>query len=304
MKIIKFTLTVLILFTLVFTTSAQFPIEITEKTVTMSKGEQPAFIVKIPQANAEDVIKPWKKLIRQNTKSKVSENNDEIVILNTRINRISDSLINIYSAVYGVDSAVKLVALFEIDSSFFSFDGNKRNVDNEKTYQGIKHFLYDFAVEEYKKAVEQELEQENKELKNLNSELDKLLKQTESFNKKVKHNENDSINAETQINSLEADKNRKQGEIDNKKESMASIGGDKELLDQAKKSLKSLEKQRKKIEKEIEKLKDNIVEYRMDNIELKRKIEENNKQKEELLNKINEQKETIKKITEKYNNIK
>ncbi len=304
MKLVVSFLTVIAGIIIGFQTSAQGPVKISGKNVTMSKGEQPAFIVEIPQVNIESVKKSWMKLIRQNTKSKVSTENSEITILNTQIAEISDNPINIYSAVYQIDSAVKLVSLFEIDSAFFSFDGDKEDMTYERTYRGIEHFLHDFAVTEYREAVEAELKAENKELKNLNNELEKLVKQSETFHKKIMQNESDSLNAEAQISSLEIDKQRKQGEIDSKKESMASITGDKELYDEAKKYLKSLEKQRKKIEKEIDKLKANIVEYNSDKVELKRSIMENEKQKEELLNEISKQQETVKKVTAKLENIK
>jgi peptidoglycan hydrolase CwlO-like protein len=304
MKLIVSVLAIIAGIIIGFQASAQVPVEISKKVVTMSKGEQPAFIVEIPQVTAENVEKSWMKLIRQNTKSKVSTENSEITILNTQIDEISDNPINIYSAVYQVDSAVKLVSLFEIDSSFFSFDGDKEDMNYERTYEGIEHFLHDFAVTEYKEAAEEELKAEDKELKNLNNELQKLVKQTENFQKKIKLNESDSLNAEDQISSLEIDKQRKQGEIDGKKESMSTISGDKELHDQAKKHLKSLEKQRKKIEKEIEKLMANIVEYHSDNVELKRGILENNKKKEELLDEISIQQETVIKVTGKLENIK
>jgi len=304
MKLVVSFLTVIAGIIIGFQTSAQGPVKISGKNVTMSKGEQPAFIVEIPQVNIESVKKSWMKLIRQNTKSKVSTENSEITILNTQIAEISDNPINIYSAVYQIDSAVKLVSLFEIDSAFFSFDGDKEDMTYERTYRGIEHFLHDFAVTEYREAVEAELKAENKELKNLNNELEKLVKQSETFHKKIMQNESDSLNSVAQISSLEIDKQRKQGEIDSKKESMASITGDKELYDEAKKYLKSLEKQRKKIEKEIDKLKANIVEYNSDKVELKRSIMENEKQKEELLNEISKQQETVKKVTAKLENIK
>jgi chromosome segregation ATPase len=304
MKFILTVLTVIAGIITGFQASAQVPLEISGKTVTMSKGDQPAFIVEIPQVTAENIEKSWMKLIRQNTKSKVSTENGEIIILNTQIAEISDKPINIYSAVYQADSAVKLVSLFEIDSSFFSFDGDKEDMNYERIYQGIENFLHDFAVTEYRDAVEEELKTENKELKKLNGDLQKLVKQTETFQKKIRQNESDSLNAEDQISSLEVDKQRKQDEIDSKKESMSSIAGDKELYDEAKKYLKSLEKQRKKIEKEIDKLKANIVEYHSDNVEVKRSIVENNKKKEELLNEISKQQETVKKVTRKLENIK
>jgi chromosome segregation ATPase len=243
-------------------------------------------------------------MIRQNTKSKVLENNNEIIILNTLIPEINEKPINIYSALFQLDSAVKLVSLFEIDSSFFSFGGDHKDMSYEKTYQGIKHFLHDFAVEEYKGAVAQELKREEKELKALNKELQSILKQNESYHKNISQNKSDSVNAAARIQSYDTDKMRKQWEIDDKKRSISSLSGNKEMEDEVKKQVKSLEKERKKIEKEIQKLNKNIVEYRVGNSELERKIEENEKNKEELLITIEEQKEIIKKITEKLNNIR
>ncbi len=140
MKLIVSVLAIIAGIIIGFQASAQAPVVIIEKIVTMSKGEQPAFIVEIPQVTSENVEKSWMKLIRQNTKSKVSIENSEITILNTQIDEISKNPINIYSAVYQVDSAVKLVSLFEIDSSFFSFDGDKEDMNYERTYQGIDIF--------------------------------------------------------------------------------------------------------------------------------------------------------------------
>ncbi len=303
MKIQFFVFSVLAGIVLCFQVSAQNPIVISEKDVTMSKGDQPAFIVEIPQANAKDVKKSWTTLLQQNTKSKVTESNSEIIIHGAEINSISDNLIDIYSTVFQIDSTVKLVSLFEIDGSFFSFKGDKNDMNIEKTYQSIRHFLQDFATKEYKNAVKEELKGENRELKDLNSNLKKLVKQTESYQKDIKKNEGDSLNTEIQIKSLEIDRVRKQKEIDSKKESMASLGDDKERLIVAKKYLKNLERQRKKIEKEINGYREDIVEFQMNNIELKRKIEENNKRKIELLNIIDKQSETVKKVSDKYSSL-
>ena len=126
--------TALLLFSLVPIYSiSQENIEVIQKSVSMSQGEQPAYIVNVPQSDYELVLNAWKKVIRQNTKSKVEEKEHELFIAGTQITSIHHKPINIYSAVINKDSVVKVVAVYEIDSVFFAFSEEEPNLKNEKT---------------------------------------------------------------------------------------------------------------------------------------------------------------------------
>ena len=187
----------------------QEKIEVIQKSVKMSQGEQPAYIVMVPESNYDQVLKEWTKIIRQNTKSKVEETEHEIIIKGTQISEISENSMNIYSAVIKADSSVKIVAVYEIDSTFFSFTDEQPDLQTEKTHHHIKHFMREFAVKQYKYSVGVELSEAEKLLKTKNKELKELGKQNEVYQKEMKESEQNIKNSEDLISSYEQDSERK-----------------------------------------------------------------------------------------------
>lgn len=301
---IKFKLiSLIIIFLFPVIISAQQKIEVTEDSASMSKGDHMGFSVNIPQADHEVVVKEWSKAIRKNTKSKIEELGHEINITETHIHEVHHGSINLYSAIFKKDSSIKVIAFFEIDSVFFTFDEENPTIKNEKTYHGIKHFMRGFAVEQYQNAVQEELDNEEKILKDLNKEFDNLTKENENALKEIEENQQKINNSEDAIYTYETDNERKLDEINAKKESMTSFGGDKELLDQAKSQLKNLEKDKKNIENKLEKEKKNIVKYNANIDEANRLIMNNTETIEEIKVNIDEQEEVVKTVTTKLGGI-
>ncbi len=283
---------------------AQKSIDILHLPVNMSKGSQPAYQVSIPETNLETVKKEWMKLIRQNTKSKVEEMGQELIIKGTLIKEIYPEPINIYSALVGGDSAIKVIAVFEIDSLIFTLDESNKTVQNEKTHNAIKKFMRDFAVGQYSSIVQEQVDAEVKKLGALNKELEDLTKQIESDRKEVKSNEQDIKNSQDAIASYEKENERKMGEIDSKKEANAAVKNDPELRKAAKEQLKSLEKEKSSIENNLEKEQKNIVKYQSKIDELNRSIDNNLTLVEEKKTEITTQEAGIKQVTAKLNGIK
>ena len=267
--------------------------EVIQKSVKMSQGEQPAYIVKVPQANYDQVLKEWTKIIRQNTKSKIEESEHELFIQGTQIPEITNNPMNIYSAVISVDSMVKVVAVFEIDSLFFSFSGDQPDLQTEKTHHHIKHFMREFAVNQYKYAVGVELSGAEKLLKTKNKELKELGKQNEVYQKEMKGSEQNNKNSEDLISSYEQDNERKLSEINSKKESIASLSGDENLSNEAKDQLKTLEKEKRNIEDKLLKEQKNIVKYQSDIEDLTRYIEANSEKQLEKQAGIEKQEDVV-----------
>jgi hypothetical protein len=284
--------------------NAQIDIEIIEQEMTMSKGTQPAYIVEIPQAERKNIEKSWTKYIRQDTKSKVETEGEEIFIIGTMISKISNEPINIYSAVIEMDSTVKVISLFEIDSVFFSLPEGNKDINLEKTYHGIKNFLKDFVIDEYREAVMDELKEEELILKTLLKEMIAMEKNNVSFQKEIKELELKIKGSEEDIASLESEKARKMTEIESKKLSINSLSGDEILQDEAKKHLKLLEKEKKGIEKDIEKEHKNIVSYESGIIENNRSIERNLLNQDAKLKEISEQELVVESVTNKLEEIK
>jgi DNA repair exonuclease SbcCD ATPase subunit len=283
---------------------AQQKIEIKMDKVNLSKGNQPVYVVLIPEANLESVSKEWIKIIRQNTKSKVVESGSEINIQGTQIPEIYEKPINLYSAILGQDSAIKLVAAFEIDSVFFELTENNKTIYSENIHNSIKGFLRNFAVGQYKVAVQDQLDLEEKKLGSLNKEFDDLNKQVENDRKEIKEKEQNIKNSQDAIASYEKDNERKVAEINSKKESNAKIEDNPELQKVAKEQLKELEKEKKSIENNLEKEQKNIVKYQADIDELNRAVENNLKLIEEKKTQITGQEDVVKKVTATLNGIK
>lgn len=282
----------------------QQKIEVVNETVTMSQGEQPAYSVLIPESNYEDVADDWMKIIRQNTKSKVEELEHEIVILATEIKEIIGKPIDIYSAVIKEDSSVKIIAAFQIDSVFFSLNEETKTVHNEKTHHHIQNFMHDFAVEQYKGFVSVELSDAEKLLKTKNKEYKDISKQMESDQKEIQENEQAIKNSQDLITSYEGDNERKQGEIDKKKESIASLSGDSELAKQAKDQLKDLEKDKKGIQNKLAKENKNIVGYQSEIEEYDRQIEDYQEKQLAKKKEIEVQEDVVEAVRTKLHGIK
>jgi DNA repair exonuclease SbcCD ATPase subunit len=284
--------------------SSQENIEVTEQIVNMSQGEQPAYIVKVPESDYDQVLKEWEKIIRQDTKSKVEEYEHEIVIKGTHISSIYHKPINIYSAVINKDSAVKIVAVYEIDSVFFSFSEERPDLNAEKTHHHIEKFMREFAVDQYKYAVSVALSDAEKLLKTKNKELNDLSKQNENYQKEVKESEQNIKSSEDLISSYEKDSERKLSEINSKKDAIAGLSDDAELSSQAKDQLKALEKEKKNIGNKLEKEQKNIVKNESNIEELNRLIEDNTEKQTAKKTEIESQENVVDAIKAKLAGIK
>jgi predicted nucleic acid-binding Zn-ribbon protein len=303
MKIKTQILAILILFLVPAFIYAQEKVEVVHKTVAISPGEQPAYVVEIPESDYKDVTDDWKKIIRQNTKSKVEEVESEYIIKGTVINEISQNPINIYSTVIHSDSTVKIIAAFEIDSVFFFLDEENKTVQNEKTHQHIQHLMHDFAINQYINYVADDLSDAQKELKSKNKEYKNILGDIESQQKDIKQNEQDIKDSEDLISSYETDNERKLGEINAKKEANALVSGE-DAIKQARSDLKSLEKEKKGIENDLAKEKKNIVKYQSNIKEAEHKIENLTEQQQEKKEEIEKQEDIVKAIDAKLAGIK
>lgn len=283
---------------------AQKPVQISLQMVSMSKGENPAYVSIIPEANYENTVKNWKKIIRQNTKNKVREENHEIIIEGTQIPIISEEPLTIYSAIIKMDSSLKLIALFEIDSAFYDFESSPKSVKDEKLNSQIIHFIRNFSVEQYLFAVEEELDEENNKLQSLNKALSKLTKENENLLKEISENEQNIKSSEDAISGYELENTRKLEEIDAKKQSIASIGEDATLRDQAEKQLKSLEKEKKSIESALEKENKNIIKFNSEIESLNLKVERNKELQALKMEEINKQEDVVEKAKAELHSIK
>lgn len=278
--------------------------QVSMETASISKGLQPAYIINIPNATVDAVVKDWEKIIRQNTKSKVEANAGEISILATQINEIYHVPINIYSLIYKEDTTIRVVAVFEIDSTFFDFNKLEATHANQKTQNQILNFMKNFAIAEYTKVVTGQVDFEEDKLGELNDGFKDLEKENESIQKEIKSNEQKIKNSQDAIQTFESENARMLLDIANKTDDVSRAAGDEVRQKKLKDELKSLEKNKKSVENSLEKEQKNIVEYESDIKSLKRDIEANEKSQEEVQANITVQQEVVKRVKAKLEGIK
>jgi len=264
----------------------------------MSQGEQPAYIVDIPHADYKKVEKAWVRRIEEGTKIKSEKIGNEIVIKGAVIEEITSNPFNIYSKVYKIDTAVRLVNFFELDSVFLYHP--QYGTHEEEIYLAVRNAILDFALEQYQIVINSHLDDENEELALLEKEYNKLVKEEEKLLKSIKENEQDIERSNDIIEECDTDVETKKGEIEDQKEVVDLYRkGDPDKLSQAKVDLKALRKEKKKIDKKKEKELKNIVSYESDIIEAQRMIVTIEKEQEIKLRDIEIQKELIKQIEDK-----
>jgi hypothetical protein len=294
MKTINSILTCVLTFA-TFISYSQSPIFVYEDKKEMSQGEQPAYIVDIPHADYNKIEKAWIKLIEEGTKIKSEKINNEIVIIGAVKEEITSNPINIYSKVYAIDTAVRLVNFFEIDSVFLYHP--EHGTHEEEIYLSVVNTIHDFAVEQYRDIVTEHLKGEMDILADLEKEYDQLVKEKEKLQKSIRSNEQDIERSNDIIEECDLDIESVKGEIEDQKEIVSLYKkGDPEKKDQAEAALKATRKTKKRLEKSKEKELKKIVSYESNIIEAEREIKIVEKEQEMQLQKIEAQKELVNKI--------
>jgi hypothetical protein len=279
--------------------------EITVRQVkeTISQGEQTGFEVIIPQANLDEVKKSWIKKIQQGVKSKALESGNEISIAGALVKEISLEPLNIYSLVTLVDSSVRLVAFFEMDSLFFDPEIYEDEKAGDKILGGIQAYLRTFAVDQYEFAVEEELKAEQAALKELNKQLQDIQKEEEKMESSIKDEENRISQAEEETRILKAEREKQTLVVEEKRIASATLI-DKEAQKAAKDEIKAYEKERDKTDKEINKQEKAIENSKSKIKDYEKAIEEGAEQQELLTGQIEKQEEVVLQVEEKLKGIK
>ncbi len=282
---------------------SQATIEVKEEIITISRGDQPAFVVDIPNAVYETVQKDWIKFLEKGTKQKVEEVSNELNIFGAVFKKITLDSVNVYSSLYDLDSCIRVIACFELDSIFIS--SMSENLQQKELSIALKSSVRDFAIEQYIEVYEQKLKDENEQLNALEKERSEQMDVIEKNQKSIKGDEENIRRSEDAIDIVEGDLEVKNAEIKNKKAVVASLRSyDPEGYKVANKELRVLEREKKKLEKNREKELKKIVEYKNDIKEAERSIGQMEDEVEKIEMKISEQKDRIDQIEGEKKRIK
>jgi predicted nucleic acid-binding Zn-ribbon protein len=269
-------------------------------TIGMSRGEQVAYIIYIPEVTLDRTEHNWKKFFSKVSAIPIKYKTNEIQIKNAKLRDITDKPVNIYSLLIKPDNdRVKIIAFFEIDSIFFT-PFKTQTVEDEKINYGIQHLLTRFARNEYLSLLKDKLFEaksrfrvSNSQLNKLERENEKILKDKASLKLKVRSNN-------TELQGLENDNTRLIQQIEEKKNAIAAVRDDDELFEIGKKQLKSLKKEKKKIDRSIEKITKLNISYSIRIEKLEKEIKRIKSQIERLETEVDVRSE---KVTELKNKI-
>jgi len=285
------------------TVVSQQKIEVTTMQANMSKGKQTCYYVNIPQAGLKTIKQQWMKKLQANTKTKVTENGEELVIIGMVEHSITKDTMNIYSMIFPEDTTTRLAAFFEIDSVFFSPNEAEEDLMNEKVDKSIQAYLREFAVTQYRDAVTDELDKEQEKYEDLQKELKKLVNDEEDMEKAIPNAENDIKDAENSIDDLERQMSRQSTRIEDKRIAMAAMTSE-EMKSEASDEIKEMEKERHKLQKKRDNERDKIIDLKSDIKKNEKGIENGKKLQEEKQEEINQQKLVVDRVTQKLAGIK
>lgn len=291
----------LILFTIVvlanYWVQAQQKVEVGTELMNMSKGQQFAFTVIVPEAKTKDIEPTWKKYVNNRSigerfsnlttqignlfknkenqsgrdKLKVEKNGDEFYVRAIKETTLSKHPVDIYARITELTDGCKVSAFFQYTDSVFI---NEKNADRERI-QNFKSYIRDFGVVAYQSVVDDQIDIAKKEV----SREEGVLKDLESDSKKeakaIARYETDIQEYKAEITTTENDITSLEENVVNKKVAFETLKKSTPEYDAAKKELKELSKEKSKYFGKIKSANSKIKSKEMDIKSAKEKIVQN-----------------------------
>lgn len=157
---------------------AQNGIIVNEQVVAIEGISRNSLTVVVQEANTEDIMKAWKKLVKE-MKGKVS---DKTVIFgdNCKVTEMGPNSFDIFSMVEEATSeGVKLVVAFDLGGAYLS------RAHHPEQYLVAEKILRDFAVEQTKEVVRVLIEAKKAELGGFEKELAGLVSEKAGLEKDI-----------------------------------------------------------------------------------------------------------------------
>jgi len=308
-----------------FWVQAQQKVEAGTETMTMSKGQQLAFTVIVPEAKTKDIEPTWKKYVNNRSigerfsnlttqignlfrskenqsgrdKLKVEKNGDEFYVRAIKETSLTKHPVDIYARITELTNGCKLSAFFQYTDSIFI---NETNADQERI-QNFKSYIRDFGVVAYQNVVEDQIDAAKAEV----SKQEGVLKDIESNSKKeakaIARYETDIEEYNAEIKTIETDISRLSENISGKKIAFETLTKGSPEYDIAKKELKDLAKEKSKYFDKIKSAKSRIKSKEMDIKSAKNKIAQNDIAEKKQQEVIDGKQKIVDQLVEKKNGI-
>lgn len=233
-------------------------IKVSESTEKFSTGSQNALETTIYEAQKDDIIKEWKKLMKDYKHEKVKENDDEVFADNILIKEWGNNPVDVY-AVFNYNKKERITKM----SAAVDLGGAYLKSDDKDKYNYMERIVREFAIKMSKAPIEENI-------RLLEKNLAKQQEKIQDLEKDIKSNKSDIENYKSKTAKAEKDIIDKKAAID-KKESEIAV--QKKVVDassdavseQAKSSKKIYEKlvdQKKDLEKDKKNLEEDVESYK------------------------------------------
>lgn len=277
---------------------AQLPIEIDEKVMPMSKGNQPGLEVLIHDAQVKDVQKEWEDYMKSAEKPEIVKEQDEIQALGAVVEVISNEMVNVFAKFTQLKEGTYGQVFFQAEDNFLSSKSNPLKLE------AAKKFLYDFTLEEYRYVIEVELKEAEDKFDDLEKEKKKIIKDIDDNHKSISENEREISQLKNDIKINESDQDVMVQQITKQKKLVLDFAGKSEEAEKAaEKELSGFENDYKKLQKEHEKFHKKIDDAEEDIREAERNLDMNKADLKRKQDQIIEQKAVIEVIKEKLDNL-
>ncbi len=289
-----------LVFVLPFQSKAQDSLQITESVETMSQGKQNGFQIIIPKNSAKSAENLWKKFMKDETKSSVKKEYNEMVLRNAILKSLGGDAMNVYAAFKDADGRAYLSAFFSGSDSVFI-----TSEKNEEKSVSAKLMVRNFTIYAYKDGVSGLLKDESKKLENLEKELKSLEKNISSSENQVKKSNREIDRQKDDIKTLQTQEEFTTSEVLKQKQLLTTFSGSAEARKVDEKKLRELEKAKKKVTGKIEKANRKIDKLE-DQIKGNEKAIDKNKNKfiPEKKEELKVQKETVQQMEDLLNSIR
>jgi peptidoglycan hydrolase CwlO-like protein len=270
---------------------AQTPISVKEDSLTVGKSTMPSLTVNIPEVKYESALKSWTKELQSGTKSKLVTENNSMTIFGAKIKDVSPNPINVYSKMSYIDSTVLLSVTFEIKK-----DQYIERSSSETDLNKAKNYLKEFAKNEYLDVAKDQADAQDKKLHDMQKELSSLERDKSKLQKTIESDNTDITsekqNIEVQKNELAAVSN----ELVEQNKQLSSPDSPDAIKKEKTDYINTLEKRQKKAQSSLESSQNKINKANNEVDKLNQEIPNNEKQQQELNEKIQVQQA----ITQKY----
>ncbi len=280
-----------------FGVTAQYKVTVETGPKNMSKGEQYAFSVFIPESKPEQIEPVWKKYINNRgfgervsnlatqignifkseekqayrDKLKVEKNGDEFYVRSIEEASITKHSMDVYARIVEVSNGCQFNAFFQYTDSVFI---NETNADPERI-ESIKSFVRDFGIEAYKSVVDDQIKEAKKEVSNQEGVLKDMESVTKKQEKAITRFESDIQEFNAGIFEVENDIVRLDETITARKVDFSTLMKKTPEYEVAKKELKTLAKEKSKLFGQVKSLKGKIKSKEQDIKSAQGKIAEN-----------------------------